>query len=54
MGSQTDEEELGVSYESIDLYLKGEQVPIEDEEIIKRLHRQTEHKRNIAPHLRFK
>ena len=51
---QTDEEELGVSYESIDLYLKGEQIPLEDEGIIKRLHRQTEHKRNIAPHLRLK
>src|SRR5699024_10895555 len=51
---QTDEEELGASYESIDLYLKGEQIHLDDEGIIKRLHRQTEHKRNIAPHLRLK
>lgn len=44
---QTDEEEMGISYEVIDAYLRGETVDGKAEEIIEKLHRQSEHKRNL-------
>lgn len=46
---QTDENEMGTTYEKIDTYLKGGEIPEEDKEIIERMHRRTAHKREIAP-----
>lgn len=46
---QTDEQEMGTSYDHIDAYLKGEPVPEKDHQIIERLHRITEHKRQMPP-----
>lgn len=45
---QTDENEMGTTYEMIDKYLRGEKIPEKDEQIIDRLHRISEHKRNLA------
>ncbi len=44
---QTDEAELGTSYDVIDRYLSGQPVSDESKQIIETLHKQTEHKRNI-------
>lgn len=44
---QTDEEEMGTSYANIDAFLRGESIPEADRMIIEKLHKQTEHKRNI-------
>ncbi|MFZ0368774.1 MAG: NAD(+) synthase [Halobacillus sp.] len=44
---QSDEEELGLSYDTIDAYLRGEQIDPEDEKLLKDLHEKTEHKRQI-------
>lgn len=44
---QTDETEMGTSYKYIDMYLKGEEIPEQDKIIIERLHRVSEHKRNM-------
>ncbi|MUV39512.1 NAD(+) synthase [Lentibacillus sp. JNUCC-1] len=49
---QTDETEMGTTYERIDAYLSGETIPEQDQRIIERMHQQTEHKR--APLPRFK
>ena len=46
---QTDEMEMGVSYRSIDAYLKGEAVNEADRAVIERLHRVSEHKRKLPP-----
>lgn len=46
---QTDEEEMGVTYEEIDDYLEGRQVSEEAQQRIERLHRNSEHKRNTPP-----
>src|SRR5690606_6953193 len=51
---QTDEQELGTTYEMIDNYLDGIAIPEKDREIIERLHRRTEHKRNLPPRFTFK
>lgn len=45
---QTDEEEMGTTYEMIDAYLKGEPVPEHDRQLIEALHRKSEHKRRLA------
>ncbi|RYG74810.1 NAD(+) synthase [Lentibacillus lipolyticus] len=45
---QTDEAELGTTYAKIDAYLKGEDIPEKDKEIIQQLHSRTAHKRNLA------
>ncbi|TFJ94000.1 NAD(+) synthase [Lentibacillus salicampi] len=45
---QTDEAEIGTSYDKIDAYLNGEEIPDKDKEIIERAHRRTEHKRQPA------
>jgi NAD+ synthase len=45
---QTDENEMGTTYEMIDKYLKGEVVPDKDKQVIERMHRISEHKRNLA------
>ncbi|WP_173916022.1 NAD(+) synthase [Halobacillus sp. Marseille-Q1614] len=46
---QTDENEMGTSYDMIDSYLRGESIPQKDKEIIERMHKRSEHKRKIAP-----
>ncbi|WP_163970117.1 NAD(+) synthase [Oceanobacillus halotolerans] len=46
---QTDETEMGTTYEKIDAYLKGESIPEKDQEIIERMHKRTAHKRNPTP-----
>jgi len=48
---QTDESELGLTYDQIDRYLLGGEVPPEAKERIESLHRQSEHKRHLAPSL---
>lgn len=45
---QTDEAEMGTTYEKIDTYLKGGEIPAKDKEIIEALHKRTEHKRKGA------
>lgn len=42
---QTDEEEMGTTYDKIDAYLKGKDIPSKDREIIDLMHRRTQHKR---------
>lgn len=42
-----DEDELGVSYEHIDDYLEGKEVPKEAEERIEQLYLNSQHKRNL-------
>lgn len=46
---QTDEDEMGTTYNMIDAYLQGEEIPEKDKEIIERLNRRSEHKRNMPP-----
>lgn len=46
--SQTDEEEMGVTYAQIDAFLRGEKIDFEAQQIIHRMHLTTEHKRNLA------
>ena len=46
---QTDEEEMGITYDVIDAFLKGESVPQEQQEQLERIHRLTEHKRSLPP-----
>jgi NAD+ synthase len=48
---QTDEAEMGCTYDLIDRYLLGEEVPADVKERIETLHRQSEHKRNLPPSL---
>ncbi|GAA0334183.1 NAD(+) synthase [Bacillus carboniphilus] len=45
---QTDENEMGTTYDLIDAYLKGETVPEKDRLIIEKMHAQSEHKRSLA------
>ncbi len=42
---QTDEKEMGTTYDIIDAYLLGEEIPQKDKEIIDRLHNVSAHKR---------
>ncbi|MFC4022655.1 NAD(+) synthase [Oceanobacillus longus] len=46
---QTDESEMGVSYDTIDTYLKGNKISDEDKEIIENLHKRSAHKREALP-----
>lgn len=46
---QTDEEEMGVSYKSIDDYLDGKPIDEKDEKIIKNLYEISKHKRERPP-----
>lgn len=48
---QTDESELGLTYDLIDRYLLGEKVSPEVQERIETLHSQSEHKRHLPPSL---
>ncbi len=43
--SRTDEEEMGVTYDTIDSYLDGDSISSSDVEIIEKLHRVSMHKR---------
>jgi NAD+ synthase len=45
---QTDENEMGTTYNMIDSFLKGEEVPEQDRLIIEKLHKQSYHKRELA------
>lgn len=45
---QTDENEMGTTYNMIDKHLRGEAIPEEDREIIESLHRRSAHKRQLA------
>lgn len=42
---QTDEEEMGVTYEKIDNYLSGLTIPEQDRQTIEKLHKRSQHKR---------
>ncbi|MRG88238.1 NAD(+) synthase [Salinibacillus xinjiangensis] len=44
---QTDENEMGTTYDYIDQYLKGEEIPEKDKEIIEQMHAKTAHKREL-------
>lgn len=44
---QTDETEMGTTYNKIDAYLKGESIPEADRERIEALHRRSAHKRRL-------
>jgi len=46
---QTDEDEMGTTYDKIDDYLKGIEVPEKDREIIESMHAKTAHKRDPLP-----
>lgn len=46
---QTDETEMGTTYEYIDAFLEGKEIPSIDREIIERLHRISAHKRTMPP-----
>ena len=46
---QTDEADLGLTYDQIDRFLLGEEMPPEVEERLETLHRQSEHKRQMPP-----
>lgn len=46
---QTDEEEMGTSYDMIDAYIKGEEIPEKDKTIIEQMHKRTMHKRAPLP-----
>lgn len=48
--NQKDEDEMGVTYDAIESYMKGNKVSEEEEKIILNLHKKSEHKRNIPPH----
>lgn len=52
--NQTDEAELGTTYDIIDAYLNGEDVPPKDREIIEKLHQKSEHKRTSIPQYKRK
>ncbi|MBD1381220.1 NAD(+) synthase [Metabacillus arenae] len=45
---QSDENEMGTTYNKIDSYLKGEEIPEKDKHIIENMHKRTEHKRHLA------
>lgn len=46
---QTDEGEMGTTYDAVDDYIEGKAVPAKDREIIERLHARSEHKRKLPP-----
>ncbi|MDQ0159576.1 NAD(+) synthase [Alkalibacillus salilacus] len=46
---QTDEKEMGVSYDHIDAFLRGEDIPNKSADIIKSLHKRSAHKREVPP-----
>ncbi|QEK12402.1 NAD(+) synthase [Crassaminicella thermophila] len=44
---QTDEKEMGTTYDMVDDLLEGKDIPQRDKEIIERLHKRSEHKRRM-------
>jgi len=46
---QTDESEMGTTYDMIDDYIEGKEIPEADKVIIERMNRVTEHKRTMPP-----
>ncbi|MFA1822556.1 NAD(+) synthase [Virgibacillus oceani] len=46
---QTDEDEMGTTYDYIDDYLKGKEIPEKDKDIIEAMHAKTAHKRAPLP-----
>ncbi|KUK83135.1 MAG: NH(3)-dependent NAD(+) synthetase, partial [Microgenomates bacterium 39_6] len=46
---QTDEGEMGTTYDMVDDYLEGKDIPERDRKIIERLHARSEHKRKLPP-----
>jgi len=46
---QTDEGEMGTSYDMVDDLLEGKDIPEKDRLIIERMHRVSEHKRSLPP-----
>lgn len=48
---QTDETEMGITYDMIDRHVIGEEIPAEIRERIEAMHRRTEHKRQLPPAL---
>jgi NAD+ synthase len=46
---QTDEDEMGTTYDKIDDYLKGKEIPEKDKEIIEAMHTKNAHKRDPLP-----
>ncbi len=46
---QSDEEEMGISYDTIDRFLMGEKISFENEKKLIKMHTQTEHKRKVPP-----
>lgn len=52
---QTDEDEMGFTYEVLDSYIRGEKIPEKEvKEKIDRMHKNSEHKRIIAPKFEIK
>lgn len=50
---QTDENEMGTTYNYIDAFLAGETIPEKDKAIIERLHKNSAHKRSMPPSPNF-
>ncbi len=50
---QTDEKEMGTTYERIDAFLRGETIPEKDRNLIEKMHVRTEHKRSIPTQFHF-
>jgi NAD+ synthase len=48
---QTDEQEMGITYDQLDRYLLGEKLPEEVVQLIEKLHAQSNHKRQLPPGL---
>lgn len=46
---QTDEEEMGTTYDMVDAYLNGKEIPEQDKKIIEQLHKRSTHKRQMPP-----
>lgn len=51
---QTDEEEMGTTYDKIDAHVKGKEIPEADRIKIEQMHARTEHKRNTPPQLKLR
>lgn len=51
---QTDEAEMGTTYDMIDDYIDGIEIPERDRKRIEQMKQRTEHKRRMPPQFRFK
>ena len=51
---QTDEDEMGFTYDVLDSYIRGEKIPEKEiKEKIDRMHKNSAHKRTMAPSFKF-